>query len=141
MTASSDPISMPVMPHIHSWWQARCQESWNADVLAALDTVSLDTIATKHGLTRAALIEIAESDPSACSEMIRMMRALNIDPMEAAGEPEFERMAANCARCPNKGRCREHLAAGTAARRLDEFCENVDALNAMRASPHLMDRA
>ncbi|MCX8998947.1 DUF6455 family protein [Rhizobiaceae bacterium BDR2-2] len=140
MTVFPQPSACAIMPHIHEWWSDRCQESWDAEVLAILDIVSLDAIAGRHGLSRAGLIEIAERDPSSCSEMIRMMHALNIDPVEAADEPEFAEMARNCAGCPDKGRCRKHLAAGTAAAHLDAFCVNADALNAMRATPHLLDR-
>ena len=141
MPVSSEPTAMTVMPAIHAWWQARHQEDWSADILAVLDIVSLDAIAAGHGLSRATLVDLAESDPSACGEMIRMMRALNIDPAEAAGEAEFADMAGNCAGCANKRRCREHLADGTAAGHLNDFCENAAALNAMRATPHLMASA
>lgn len=129
------------LPQIHDWWNARCQEDWNPEILAMLDTVSLDAIACRHGLSRASLVDIAESDPSACREMIRMMRALNIDPAEAAGEPDFVEMAENCAGCPHKGRCREHLDEGHALVALDTLCANAGALNAMRAMPHLLDHA
>lgn len=140
MTVSTELPACDIMPHVHAWWQARCQEDWSAEVLAVLDAVSLDEIATRHGLSRASLLEIAESDPSACGEMIRMMRLLNIDPAEAIGEACFAEMAERCAGCPNKGRCREHLATGGATEPLDSFCANAENLHAMRATPHLLDR-
>lgn len=139
MIVSPEPSASAVLPRIREWWGARGQESWSADILAVLDIVSLDEIAGRHGVSRAGLIEIAEGDPSSCREMIRMMRALNIDPVEAAAEPEFAEMAGKCAGCPDKGRCRSHLADGSAARHFNDFCANADALNAMRATPHLLD--
>lgn len=140
MPVSCHPSASAVMPHVRDWWDARRQESWSADVLAVLDNVSLDAISRRHGVSRASLIAIAESDPSACGEMIRMMRALNIDPTEAAGEPEFAGMTERCAGCPDKRRCRNHLAEGSAAAHFHEFCANAHELNAMRATPHLLDR-
>ena len=136
-----EPSASAIMPHVREWWTARCQESWGAEILAVLDICSLDAIARRHGISRASLVAMAESDPSACSEMIRMMHALNIDPVEAAAEPEFAEMAERCAGCPNKGQCRNHLTDGSAAAHLDEFCANSQELNAMRATPHLLDRA
>lgn len=140
MNISLAPAARSVMPHVMEWWAARRQESWTSEILAVLDIVSLDTIAGKHGISRASLVAIAEQDPSACSEMIRMMRALNIDPMEAAGEPEFPEMAGRCAGCRNKHQCHDHLREGTASAHLDEFCANATELNAMRATPHLLER-
>lgn len=141
MPASCEPTITTAMTHIHAWWQERQQEDWDGQVLAVLDAISLDTIAARHGLSRSSLVAMAESDPSACCEMIQMMRLLDIDPEEAAGEAAFEEMAANCAHCPDKGRCRAHLAEKTALPPLDEFCENAAALNAMRATPHLVNHA
>lgn len=140
MPVCPDPSANAIMPHVREWWTARYQESWDAEILAVLDICSLDAIAGRHGLSRASLVAIAERDPSACSEMIRMMRALNIDPVEAAAEPQFAEMAERCAGCPSKGQCRNHLADGSAAAHLDDFCANAQQLNTMRATPHLLDR-
>lgn len=140
MPVCPDPSISAVMSHVREWWVARCQESWDSEILAVLDICSLDAIARQHGISRASLVAMAESDPSACREMIHMMHALNVDPVEAAAEPEFANMAERCAGCPNKGQCRNHLADGSAAAHLDEFCANAGELNAMRATPHLLER-
>ena len=91
-------------------------------------------------MTRLAVSDIENAEPRDAAEMTDMMKALNIDPVEA--EFEYRRlyyyMQANCAACHVKKRCRDDLACKVAAKRFVEYCENHELLNEMRADPDLL---
>ncbi|QQM32311.1 hypothetical protein JET14_09340 [Martelella lutilitoris] len=91
-------------------------------------------------LQRIAEEDIATAEPRDASEMSEMMKALNIDPVEA--EFQYRRlyygMQANCAGCRAKERCRNDLACCTADRHFREYCENAEILSEMRADPDLL---
>ena len=81
--------------------------------------------------------DIDAAEPRDAEEMFEMMKALNIDPVEA--EFQYRRlyyhMQANCASCNAKQRCRDDLACSKAAQRFVDYCENHQLLNEMRANP------
>lgn len=80
------------------------------------------------------------AEPRDAAEMTEMMKALNIDPVEA--ELQYRRlyygMEANCAGCRDKERCRADLARNTAAENFRDYCENEVLLNEMRAEPDVL---
>ncbi|MGV0910527.1 DUF6455 family protein [Martelella sp. FOR1707] len=82
----------------------------------------------------------AFAEPRDAAEMTEMMKALNIDPVEA--EFQYRRlyygMEANCAGCRDKERCRADLASNTAAENFRDYCENEALLNEMRADPYML---
>ena len=84
--------------------------------------------------------QFAFAEPRDAAEMTEMMKALNIDPVEA--EFEYRRlyygMEANCAGCRDKERCRADLASNTAAENFRDYCENEALLNEMRADPDML---
>ncbi|TNB47276.1 hypothetical protein FF124_13975 [Martelella lutilitoris] len=91
-------------------------------------------------LQRIAEEDIATAEPRDASEMSEMMKALNIDPVEA--EFQYRRlyygMQANCAACRAKERCRKDLACNAADRHFREYCENSEILSEMRADPDML---
>lgn len=84
--------------------------------------------------------EVTNAEPRDAAEMTEMMKALNIDPVEA--EFQYRRlyyyMQANCAACGSKARCRDDLACDKVARHFVEYCENNELLNEMRANPEML---
>lgn len=84
--------------------------------------------------------QFAFAEPRDAAEMTEMMKALNIDPVEA--EFQYRRlyhgMEANCAGCRDKERCRADLAGNTAAENYRDYCENEAVLNEMRADPAML---
>ncbi|WP_174801187.1 DUF6455 family protein [Martelella limonii] len=82
----------------------------------------------------------AEFELRDAAEMSEMMKALNIDPVEA--EFQYRRlyygMEANCAGCRDKKRCRTDLAHGQASENFRDYCENETLLNEMRADPDVL---
>nr|WP_272211019.1 hypothetical protein [Marinicella sp. W31]MDC2876918.1 hypothetical protein [Marinicella sp. W31] len=91
-------------------------------------------------LQRIADEDLATAEPRDACEMGEMMKALNIDPVEA--EFQYRRlyygMQANCAGCRSKQRCRDDLACNTAGRHFREYCENAETLSEMRADPDVL---
>ena len=85
-------------------------------------------------------MQFALAEPRDAAEMTEMMKALNIDPVEA--EFQYRRlyyvMEANCAGCRDKQRCRADLADNTAAENFRDYCENEALLNEMRAEPDVL---
>ena len=84
--------------------------------------------------------QFAFAEPRDAAEMTEMMKALNIDPVEA--EFQYRRlyygMEANCAGCRDKERCRADLASNTAAENFRDYCDNEALLNEMRADPEML---
>ena len=84
--------------------------------------------------------QFAFAEPRDAAEMTEMMKALNIDPVEA--EFQYRRlyygMEANCAGCRDKDRCRADLASNTAAENFRDYCDNEALLNEMRADPEML---
>lgn len=122
-------------------WVARSWEaSSEADAIAALDADTIRQIAGDCGIAPDQLIALAKAGPGAADEMIEMMKALNIDPMEVSmcHPHQFRDMQVNCSSCASKGRCRRDLAAGQAALHVNDYCNNSDHLAAMRATPELL---
>ncbi|WP_176083074.1 DUF6455 family protein [Martelella sp. HB161492] len=91
-------------------------------------------------LQRLVAKDIENAEPRDANEMTEMMKALNIDPVEA--EFQYRRlyygMLANCAACRAKARCRNDLSCETAERNFTDYCENQEILNEMRANPHML---
>ncbi|WP_144409574.1 DUF6455 family protein [Martelella endophytica] len=91
-------------------------------------------------LERLAAEDLDRAEPRDAAEMTEMMKALNIDPVEA--EFQYRRlyygMQANCAGCRAKQRCRDDLACSAAARHFREYCENNELLTEMQANPDIL---
>ena len=91
-------------------------------------------------LERLAEYDIEYAEPRDAAEMTEMMKALNIDPVEAEFQYRrlFYGMQANCAGCRAKNRCRDDLSCNVADHRFMEYCENYELLNEMRANPEIL---
>jgi hypothetical protein len=69
-----------------------------------------------------------------------MMKALNIDPaaVQSSDPRLFHDMQIVCAECEAKGRCRKHLADGSAASTYSGYCGNAEMMSELRAEPEML---
>ncbi len=122
------------------WLSRGWEAASEAQALASLDQDTIRMIARDCGIEPSQLLELAKAGPDAADEMIAMMKALNIDPMEVATryQHQFRDMQVNCSQCGSKSQCRKDLAQGLAAQHFNDYCKNADHLSAMRATPELL---
>ena len=71
-----------VFARLAGWFAKGWESSAEADMIASLDDFTIQGIAHDCGISPDQLIELAKAGPHAADEMIRMMKALNIDPAE-----------------------------------------------------------
>jgi hypothetical protein len=87
------------------------------------------------GVTSGELIRLAEKGPDAADELQQLLHALGVDAKKPAKDgpiimPDLQRL---CISCDDKSRCRQELAAGTAASHYHEVCPNAVTFNALFA--------
>lgn len=123
---------------------------WCADAFAAeadytkalgsLDEDAARRIAAEHSMPLDELVRIARLGPAAAEEMLALMQAINIDPVEAQliHPALFADMEATCARCSGKARCRADIASGKLEKEFTRYCGNATALNTLRAEPDML---
>jgi hypothetical protein len=121
------------------WLSRGWEAAGETQALASLDRETIAMIARDCGMEPSQLLDVAKAGPHAADEMIAMMKALDIDPMEVATryQDQFRDMQLNCSQCTSKAHCRKDIAAGSAARHFNDYCNNADHLIAMRATPAL----
>lgn len=122
-------------------WTAKGWEcASEMDVIGTLDEDTIRRIAGDCGVSADQLVQLAKAGPHGADEMLAMMRALNIDPVEVElrYRAQFRDMQVNCANCSSKKKCRHDLASGEAPANFDSYCHNADHLNGMRAEPELL---
>lgn len=129
-----------VLSRLVEWFAKGWEGSAEAEMIASLDEGTIKSIAHDCGISPDQLIELAKAGPHAADEMIRMMKALNIDPaeIELRLRSQFRDMQITCAHCTHKGECRKDLVSGAAAENFAHYCGNADELNALRANPEFL---
>lgn len=129
-----------VLSRLAGWFAKGWEGSAEAEMIASLDEGAIQSIAHDCGISPDQLIELAKAGPHAADEMIRMMKALNIDPaeIELRLRNQFRDMQITCAHCSHKGECRKDLVSGAAAENFAHYCGNADELNALRANPDFL---
>ena len=100
----------------------------------AADPGELERVARELNVTPADLEMLVRQSSQGANELPYTLTALGID--EAAlwrAEPALLRdMERVCSFCTHKRRCREELAAGTAATNYVEYCENAETIDMVR---------
>ena len=100
----------------------------------AVDPGELERVARELNVTPVDLERLMLQGSQGENELPYTLTALGID--EAAlrrAEPVLLRdMERVCSFCTHKRQCHEQLAAGTAATNYVEYCENADAIDALR---------
>ena len=98
------------------------------------DPGELERVARELNVTPADLQMLVRQGSQGANELSYTLTALGID--ETAlfrAEPALLRdMERVCSFCTHKRRCREELAAGTAATNYVEYCENSDTIDILR---------
>ncbi|QLF71384.1 hypothetical protein FE840_011350 [Peteryoungia desertarenae] len=136
---ATDPIRH-ALSTILGWFAREWEAKSQSDLMKALDQQELEQIAEDCGISRGQLLAFIEAGPHGADEMPRMMRALNIDPIEVEFRMLrlYRDMQLTCITCGAKAQCRKDLAEGHAATEFQHYCGNIDTLNALRARPEML---
>ncbi|MDO6963814.1 DUF6455 family protein [Rhizobium alvei] len=136
MELATDSIAAKVS----NWWKNWLETNQQMDELRSLGYEDLESVAADCGVSTTQLISIVRAGPHATDEMLAMMKALNIDAAAVqANDPHlFHDMQVVCAECESKGRCRKHLADGSAASTYAGYCGNAPLMNELRAEPEML---
>lgn len=100
----------------------------------AADPGELERVARELNVTPADLERLVRQGSQGANELPYTLTALGIDETALRrAEPALLRdMERVCSFCTHKRRCREELAAGTAAMNYVEYCENADTIDALK---------
>jgi transcriptional regulator with XRE-family HTH domain len=98
------------------------------------DPGELERVARELNVTPADLERLVRQGSKGANELPHTLTALGIDETALLrAEPALLRdMERVCSFCTHKRRCREELAAGTAATNYVEYCENADTIDTLR---------
>lgn len=98
------------------------------------DPGELERVARELNVTPADLEMLVRQGSQGANELSRTLTALGIDEAHLLrAEPALLRdMERVCSFCTHKRRCRQELAAGTAATNYVEYCENSDTMDTLR---------
>ena len=98
-------------------------------------------IARELGVTPGDLDRLVRQGPHAADELPKMLKVLGIDEETIARtQPLVLRdMQRVCASCGYKRQCDDDLAAGTAAREYEEYCGNVQTIDALGAKDRRLE--
>lgn len=105
-----------------------------ADEVAYLSCGDIAELAHDIGVTEADLREVLPRAADNSPLMDAMIRAHGLDPEKVAALSAtlMRDLELTCTRCGKVGRCRQELAAGTAAEHCGEFCGNADTFAALK---------
>lgn len=132
--------SQNIVSKVSTWWRSWTENSRHMDEILKLGYADLEGIAADCGITPVQLADLVRSGPHGSDEMLEMMKALNIDAdaVNAAEPMMFRDMQVVCAECDSKGKCRRHLADGSAPATYNGYCGNSATLNELRAEPEML---
>jgi hypothetical protein len=101
--------------------------------LARCSPDEVKTMATDLGLTPSDLRTLAAQGPGAADLLKKMLIALKIDPhiLDEIDPLTARDLQRSCILCGEKRRCKQELAAGTAASNMHEFCPNAVTLESL----------
>lgn len=90
-------------------------------------------IARDLGVTASELRAIASKDPGGADLLKKLLAALHVEPnqISKANPGVMRDLQRLCVSCADKKRCRNELAAGTAAERFHDYCPNAYTLDAL----------
>lgn len=109
----------------------------DADEEAYLSCGDIAEMARDIGISESDLREVLPHAADNSALMDAMIRANGLDPAKVAALSAglMRDLELTCTRCGKVGRCRQELAAGTAAEHCGEFCGNADTFEALKDEP------
>ncbi|MCM2292154.1 DUF6455 family protein [Allorhizobium sp. BGMRC 0089] len=139
MTLTVDHTLRSVFHNLITWASTGWERAAETEALANMDDQTLMKLAADCGITPDQLYDLAKAGPHAADEMPKMLRALNIDPVEVASRCHitFRDMQIACSCCPDKATCRKHLAEHTVHGHFLEFCPNAAQIIELKAHPDM----
>lgn len=130
MTASvPHPVVTSLIDRLTDWLQKRRV----IGEMSRLDADEFSRLAGELGLAPAELDALVHRGPRAADEMPKLLRALGFDEaaIRAIQPTQRQSMERACAGCQHKAACGADLAAGIAAARYQNYCNNAAEIGAM----------